>query len=160
MLIPKRKDLILATNLPAEQFSPEKVFENYRLRGRSEQFIKELKGPLNLEQLPALSHRANEVMLQAGLLAYNLLLLLESHWDGWERKPGKKERLTGGQRTIGRRSLRSVQEKLLWCAATIIDHAGRITLKVAGWWLEKYQPNRILQKLRSLKPPPRQTAAM
>lgn len=157
MLIPKRKDLILATNLPAEEYPPEKVFENYRLRGRCEQFIKELKGPLNLEQLPALSFRANEVILQSGLLAYNLLLLLESRWDGWVRKPGKKERLTGDQRTIGRRGLRSVQEKLLWCAATIISHAGNITLKVAEWWLEKYQPNRILEKIRRLKPRPPQT---
>lgn len=94
LLIPRRQDLIVATTLGAEEATAQQVFEGYRRRGRAEQFIKELKGPLNLEQLPTQSFRANEVMLQAGLLAYNLLLLLEANREGWQRKPSKKRRLT------------------------------------------------------------------
>lgn len=36
------------------------------------------------------------------------------------------------ERSIGRCSLRSVQEKLLFCAATIIHHVRTVMLKVAG----------------------------
>lgn len=154
LLIPRRQDLIVATTLGAEEATAQQVFEGYRRRGRAEQFIKELKGPLNLEQLPTQSFRANEVMLQAGLLAYNLLLLLEANWEGWQRKPGKKEKADGIERSIGRRSLRTVQEKLLFCAATIIHHARTVVLKVAGWWLESIQPNRILERIKNLRPKP------
>lgn len=154
LLIPRRQDLIVATTLGAEEATAQQVFEGYRRRGRAEQFIKELKGPLNLEQLPTQSFRANEVMLEAGLLAYNLLLILEANWEGWQRKPGKKEKADGIERSIGRRSLRTVQEKLLYCAATIIRHARSVVLKVAEWWLESIQPNRILERLKTLRPQP------
>lgn len=63
LLLPRRQDLILVTTLPAEEATARQMFEAYRRRGRAEQFIKELKGPLNLEQLPTQSFRANEVLL-------------------------------------------------------------------------------------------------
>jgi len=154
LLIPKRQDLILATTLTAEEATARQVFEAYRRRGRAEQFIKELKGPLNLEQLPTQSFRANEVLLQSGLIAYNLMLLLEANWDGWQRKPGKKEKADGIERSIGRRSLGTVKEKLLYCAATIVRHARKMVLKVADWWLESIQPNRILERIQNLRPRP------
>jgi len=154
LLLPRRKDLILATTLGAEEATAQQVFEAYRRRGRAEQFIKELKGPLNLEQLPTQSFRANEVLLQAGLIAYNLMLLLEANWDGWQRKPGKKEKADGIERSIGRRSVGTVKEKLLYCAATITRHARKVVLKVANWWLETIEPNRILERIQSLRPRP------
>ena len=154
LLIPRRQDLILATTLSGEEATAQQVFEAYRRRGRAEQFIKELKGPLNLEQLPTQSFRANEALLQSGLIAYNLMLLLEANWEGWQRKPGKKEKTDGVERSIGRRSLGTVKEKLLYCAATIIRHARKVVLKVAGWWLETIQPNRILERIRGMRPRP------
>lgn len=154
LLTPKRQDLILTTALSAQEATPIQVFEAYRRRGRAEQFIKELKGPLNLEQLPAQSFRANVVLLQAGLIAYNLMLLLEAHWEGWQRKPGKKEKADGIERTIGRRSLNTVKEQLLYCAATIIRHARKVVLKVADWWLSTIHPNRILEKIQGMRPRP------
>lgn len=154
LLLPRRQDLILATTLTTEEATARQVFEAYRRRGRAEQFIKELKGPLNLEQLPTQSFRANEVLLQSGLIAYNLMLLLEANWDGWQRKPGKKEKADGIERSIGRRSLGTVKEKLLICAATIVRHARKVVLKVADWWLETIQPNRILERIQNLRPRP------
>jgi hypothetical protein len=154
LLIARRQDLIVATTLGAEEAKAQQIFEGYRRRGRSEQFIKELKGRLNLEQLPTPSFRANEAMLQTGLLAYNLLLLIVANWEGWQRKPGKKENTDSIERSIGGNSLCTVQEKLLFCAATVIHHARSVVLKVAGWWLESIQPNRILDRLMSLRPQP------
>lgn len=154
LLLPRRQDLILATTLSAEEATAQQVFEAYRRRGRAEQFIKELKGPLNLEQLPTQSFRANEVLLQAGLIAYNLMLLLEANWEGWQRKPGKKEKADGVERSIGRRSIGTVKEKLLICAATVIHHARKVVLKVSDWWLETIKPNRILERIQNLRPRP------
>ncbi|ALS27120.1 ribonuclease H-like domain-containing protein [Paenibacillus sp. 32O-W] len=53
--------------------SPWRVIELYRDHGTSEQFHSELKTDLDLERLPAGKFDTNDLVLHAGVFAYNLL---------------------------------------------------------------------------------------
>jgi hypothetical protein len=58
------------------RYAPSRVIELYRDHGTSEQFHSEIKTYLDLEQLPAGKFATNDLVLYAGLFAYNLLRII------------------------------------------------------------------------------------
>lgn len=59
------------TNL-VDCFSPKQIFLTYQKRGTMENYIKEAKSGLSLDQLPSHKFQTNEARLMLSLLAYNL----------------------------------------------------------------------------------------
>jgi hypothetical protein len=55
---------------------PWRVIELYRDHGTSEQFHSEIKTDLDLERLPAGKFATNDLVLHAGIVAYNLLRIM------------------------------------------------------------------------------------
>ena len=94
----------------------EKVIALYRDHGTSEQFHSEMKSELDLERLPSGKFVTNALILEMGVLAYNLLRLLGQVGlkDYKQRHPSK------------RRRLRTVIQELLCVAARVVHHAGQV----------------------------------
>lgn len=150
LLIEDVRYQVLVTNLPASG-TPRAAFDLYRRRGAAEEPIKEIKHDLDLEQLPSQSFRVNEVFLAAGLLAYNLLVLLGRQWRDPQAKPRKN---ADGPVTLFRRRIKTLQDVLLRSAATVVAPARRSLLRVTKWWLERVDLDGILQRIQSLAPVP------
>jgi hypothetical protein len=95
--------------------SPWRVIELYRDHGTSEQFHSELKTDLDLERLPAGKFDTNELVLQAGVFAYNLLRIM-----GQESLRQDDAPIRGG---VGRRRIRTVIQNIIYIAARVSRHA-------------------------------------
>ncbi|MEK3885843.1 IS1380 family transposase [Paenibacillus sp. PL2-23] len=95
--------------------SPWRVIELYRDHGTSEQFHSELKTDLDLERLPAGKFDTNELVLHAGVFAYNLLRIM-----GQESLRQDDAPIRGG---VGRRRIRTVIQNIIYIAARVSRHA-------------------------------------
>ena len=96
----------------------------YRDRGTSEQFHREFKTDLALERLPSGKLATNRVVLQCGLVAYNLLRIIgEQLRHKGLRLPILRQRRVN--RRVGRYRLRTIREAILLLGAMM-----------RRWWLQ------------------------
>lgn len=101
--------------------APWRVIELYRDHGTSEQFHSEIKTDLDLERLPAGKFKTNDLILSAGIFAYNLLRI-----TGQEslREPDAPIR-----QNVQRRRIRTVIQNMMYLAARVVRHARQISYK-------------------------------
>lgn len=99
---------------------PDKVIALYADHGTHEQFHSEFKTDLDLERLPSGKFDTNDTVLSLAVLAYNCLRLIGQHVllgpDSPVRHPAK------------RRRLKTVMQEIIYRAALVVRHAGRVML--------------------------------
>lgn len=97
------------------------VIELYHDHGTCEQFHSEIKTDLDLERLPAGKFKTNDVVLHAGIFAYNLLRLI-----GQEslREPDAPLKTN-----VQRRRIRTVIQNMMYLAARLVRHARTYKLR-------------------------------
>jgi len=93
------------------------VIELYHAHGTSEQFHSELKTELDLERLPSGRFATNSLVLQFGLLAYNLLRFIGQESLKQNDAPVRRQRT--------RRRIRTVIQGLITLASRVVYHARR-----------------------------------
>ncbi len=99
---------------------PATMIALYRAHGTSEQFHSELKTDLDLERLPSGKLQTNALVLDLGMLVYNILRLI-----------GQQSLREGGapiRKVVFRRRLRSVIQDLMYLACRLVRHARRWSL--------------------------------
>jgi hypothetical protein len=99
--------------------SPSDIVENYKIRGDSENYIKELKNDLNIDTFLTNSFFANEAFLQTMILVYNIFLMYKFDYCKHEY----------------RQQIKTFRLKYIYVAAKISNSAGYI---IVG--LSKYYP--------------------
>jgi len=109
------------TNL---KVSPQDVVELYHQHGTSEQFHSEIKSDLDMERLPSGKFATNNLMLLLGMVAYNILRLVD------QMGLIKNKKLPMGQcapieKNLKRRRLRSVIQDIMYIACRLVRHARR-----------------------------------
>lgn len=97
------------------------VIELYHDHGTCEQFHSELKTDLDLERLPAGKFKTNDIVLHAGVFAYNLLRILGQMSLQALDSPMKKP--------VQRRRIRTVIQNMIYLAARLIRHARAFKLR-------------------------------
>lgn len=117
LLLPEIEVHVYWTSL---RCAPWRIIELYRDHGTSEQFHSELKTDLDLERLPAGKFATNDLVLHAGLFAYNLLRVM-----GQESLREDDAPIRGN---VKRRRVRTVIQNLIYMAARYVRHAGRVAL--------------------------------
>lgn len=93
------------------------VIELYHAHGTSGQFHSELKTELDLERLPSGCFDTNSLVLQFGLLAYNMLRLIGQESLRGADAPVRRKRT--------RRRIRTVIQNLITLASRVVYHARR-----------------------------------
>jgi hypothetical protein len=93
----------------------ERVIELYHDHGTSEQFHSEIKTDLDLERLPAGKFATNNLVLHAGIFAYNLLRIM-----GQESLQAPDAPL---RNNVQRRRIRTVIQNMIYMAARVVSHA-------------------------------------
>ena len=101
---------------------PFETIRLYRDHGTSEQFHSEIKGDLDLERLPSGRFASNAVVLQIGMLAYNILRICGQ--ESLRMDNGNAALIPDHRRPVERRRLRTVIFDLMYVAGRII-HTGR-----------------------------------
>jgi len=123
LLDPERSAQTYWTNLPCAERLVEKV---YHMHGTMEQYHSELKSDLGVERLPSGKFHPNSITLLCSMIAFNLLRRVGMKMLKSGKAPGKR-----GKR--GRRlRLRTVLQSVMYMAAAIISHGGRIFLRICG----------------------------
>jgi hypothetical protein len=119
------------TNIPDEALE---VIYLYHQQGTSEQFHSELKSDMDIERLPSNKFKTNSLILQLGMVAFNLLRHIgQSMLTVDCKKPIKIK--------IKRRRLRNVIQDLIYIACKRVNHSNRLTLKfgVSCPWFEVFR---------------------
>lgn len=106
---------VVASNWPAEEKTAHEVLVWHNQRGQAENFHKELKHGLGLEQLPCGEFGANAVFFRIGVLAYNLFL-------GFKR--------LACPAAWAPQTIATIRWKLVQVAGRIVQHAGQMVLKL------------------------------
>lgn len=117
LLLPEIEVNVYWTSL---RCAPWRVIELYRDHGTSEQFHSEIKTDLDLERLPAGKFATNDLVLHAGLFAYNLLRIM-----GQESLRKEDAPIRGN---VKRRRIRTVIQNIIYMAARFVRHARTIAL--------------------------------
>lgn len=137
LLIPDLEIHTFWTSLKPTQVSARQVVELYRDHGTSEQFHSELKTDLDIERLPSGKFATNALVLECGLVAYNVLRLCgqeslrqDQHMPPEQQMPIRKR--------IQRRRLRSVLQDMIYQAGRLVRHAHRWCL--AFWKHNPWRP--------------------
>lgn len=92
------------------------VIALYRDHGTSEHFHSEMKSELDVERLPSGKFVTNALILEMGVLAYNVLRLMgQIGLKGFKQRHESK-----------RRRIRTVIQELLCVAARVVHHAGQV----------------------------------
>ena len=106
---------VVASNWPQEEQSAHEVLVWHNQRGQAENFHKELKTGLGLEQLPCGDSGANAVFFRIGVLAYNLFI-------GFKR--------LACPTAWAAQTIATVRWKLVQVAGRILRHAGYVVLRL------------------------------
>ncbi len=101
--------------------SPWQVIQLYRNHGTSEQFHSEIKTDMDLERLPSEKFLTNDLVLHAGLLAYNLLRMIGQIGLEEPDAPLKKK--------VHRRRIRTVIQNMITIASRLVYHARQFKLR-------------------------------
>ena len=106
---------VVASNWPGEEKMAHEVLAWHNQRGQAENFHKELKHGLGLEQLPCGESGANAVFFRIGVLAYNLFI-------GFKR--------LACPAAWAAQTITTVRWRLVQVAGRILRHAGRVVLRL------------------------------
>jgi hypothetical protein len=106
---------VVASNGPQEEQSAHAVLVWHNQRGQAENFNKELKNGLGLEQLPCGDSGAHAVFFRIGVLAYNLFIGVKrlACPTAWASQ-----------------TIATVRWKLVQVAGRILRHAGQEVLRL------------------------------
>lgn len=121
LLLPEIEVQVYWTSL---RCAPWRVIELYRDHGTSEQFHSEIKTDLDLERLPAGKFATNDLVLHAGMFAYNLLRIM-----GQESLREDDSPIRGN---VKRRRIRTVIQNIVYMAARLVRHARTISFNFGG----------------------------
>jgi len=100
---------------------PKEIVALYHDHGTSEQFHSELKTDMHLERLPSTWFATNAVVLQLGMVAYNLLRLCGQ--ESLQEPEGEPEPRPTYRRPATRRRVRIVIQDLMHVAGRLTTHA-------------------------------------
>lgn len=106
---------VVASNWSVEAKTAHEVLPWHNQRGQAENFNKELKTGLGMDQLPCGDAGANAVFFRIGVLAYNLFI-------GFKRLACPAAWAT--------QTIATVRWKLVQVAGRIVRHAGRVVLRL------------------------------
>ena len=106
---------VVASTWPQEEQTAHEVLRWHNQRGQAENFNKELKHGLGLEQLPCGDSGANAVFFRIGVLAYNLFI-------GFKR--------LACPTAWASQTIATVRWKLVQVAGRILRHAGQVVLRL------------------------------
>ena len=98
----------------------EEIIRLYHAHGECEQFHSEVKTDMDLERLPSGKFATNALILELGMLAYNILRMIGQGTIG-ERAPRQK-------RDVKRRRLRTVISNLIMMAGHVTMHARQLII--------------------------------
>ena len=98
----------------------EEIIRLYHAHGECEQFHSEVKTDMDLEQLPSGKFATNALILELGMIAYNILRMIGQGTIGG-RAPRQK-------RDVKRRRLRTVISNLIMMAGHITMHARQLII--------------------------------
>jgi len=103
------------------QLEAKEVISLYHDHGTSEQYHSEIKSDMGLERLPSCHFASNALMLQLGMLTYNLLRIIGQT----SLEELRNNRLPGSRnKKVSRRRIRTVIQDLMYMAGRLI-HTGR-----------------------------------
>lgn len=143
LLLPEVAVATYWTSLGPRQATPDEVIQLYRDHGTSEQFHSEIKSDLDLERLPSGRFVVNALVLNCGLVAYNVLRLIGQNALREDKDLPPVERMPI-RKKVKRRRLRSVIQDLMYLASRFVRHARRWGLALArqnpwrGAWRATY----------------------
>ena len=98
----------------------EEIIRLYHAHGECEQFHSEVKTDMDLERLPSGKFASNALILELGMIAYNILRMIGQGTIG-ERAPRQK-------RNVKRRRLRTVISNLIMLAGYVTMHARQLII--------------------------------
>ena len=101
------------------KFDPHKVIELYHLRGTFEQYHSEFKTDMDMERLPSGYFATNTRVMFLGMLAYNILRIIEQsamEFAGYS---------CNFKKGIGRRRIKSVIQDLIYLACRMVFRSNR-----------------------------------
>ena len=114
-------------------FSDREVIDSYHAHGESEQYHSEFKDDMDIERLPSGKFDTNELVMELGMIAYNILRMIGQESLGCNDTPMK--------RPVKRRRLRTVIENLVMMASHVTTHARRIIIGLgrSNAWRHAFQ---------------------
>jgi len=119
----------------------QEVVRLYQDHATSEQFHSELKSDMGIERFPSHSFMVNELFLMLGVLAYNVLRVIDAEvmqhveaWPDFYQKQGECQQC----RRVG-----SIIRDFILVASKVVKHAGRVTIKLTTCW----PWTRVMQKV-------------
>ena len=125
----RKGQLLLAPEIEADtywtslDFAPETIIALYCKRGLYEQFHSEFKSDMELERLPSGNFSTNTRIMFLGLLAYNILRLIDQfglRHDSYARN----------FKRVSRRRLKSVIQDLIYMACRLVFKANRWRIRL------------------------------
>lgn len=102
------------------EFTDEEIIQMYHAHGECEQFHSEIKTDMDLERLPSGKFTTNALVLELGLIAYNILRMIGQGTIGG-RSPRQK-------RDVKRRRLHTVISNLIMMASHVTTHARQLIM--------------------------------
>lgn len=103
------------TNLP---FTDAEIIDLYHAHGESEQFHSEFKHDMDMERFPSGKFDTNELFLELGIIAYNILRMVGQEINGDCNAPSK--------RRSKRKRLRTVILNIIYAPAHVTSHARKL----------------------------------
>lgn len=100
--------------------SDREIIALYHAHGECEQFHSEVKTDMDLERLPSGKFETNALVLELGMVAYNILRMIGQGTIG-KRAPRQK-------RDVRRRRLHTVIENLVMMSAHVTTHARKLMI--------------------------------
>jgi hypothetical protein len=100
--------------------SDQEIISLYHAHGECEQFHSEVKTDMDLERLPSGKFETNALILELGMIAYNILRMIGQGTIGG-RVPRQK-------REVKRRRLRTVISNMIMMACHVTSHARQLML--------------------------------
>ncbi len=117
--------LTVGTYWTSLELDPATVIKLQGAHSRSEQFHSELKTDMDLERLPSGKFQTNELILQLGMLAYNIMRLMGQESLQENDAPIRKRPF--------RRRIRSVMQDLIYLACRVVKHSRQWKLSFARY---------------------------
>lgn len=139
----------VVTNRPGALINPEAIYDEYAMRGDSENRNKEIKNGLGMDRLSDCRFKANFFRLLMSLLAHNLLVQMKNCVQIPDKETESdqipSEAITGTDRAklqrqrrkkdpLGRAQPQTWRDKFIKVAVEVVSSARRIVIRVAANW--------------------------
>ncbi|OQY07712.1 MAG: hypothetical protein B6I28_05370 [Fusobacteriia bacterium 4572_132] len=102
---------------------PQKVVRLYNAHGTNEQFHSEIKSDMGVEKLPSGKFNTNYLILQLGMIAYNILRVIGQKSLEEDDTPLKTK--------VFRKRVRTIMQNLIYFAFKISSHARKTRMKIS-----------------------------